>query len=71
MSEPQNIDMFEKRLQEELQKLRDCQESKQVDSSQTPSCYECENLIECELRKSYVNAVYQSMNKGEASDFDF
>lgn len=71
MSEPQNIDIFERQLQEELAKLKQCQESKKVESNATPSCYNCENLIECEIRKSYVSAVYKSMNKGEASDFDF
>jgi hypothetical protein len=49
--------------QEELQK---CQQSNSY-----KSCSECAKLLECELRKSYVLAVYESMNKGQGGGFEF
>lgn len=34
-------------------------------------CGACEKLLDCEIRNAYVDAVYLSMNKGQAGGFDF
>ncbi|WP_408941412.1 hypothetical protein [Helicobacter sp. MIT 01-3238] len=61
------MDIFEKKLQDELGNLKNCQQSSGVDS-----CFVCEKMLECPTRKSYVSAVYESMGKGqEGIDFDF
>ena len=53
-------------LDSKIVELESCQNQNAVDS-----CLKCANLIGCELRKSYVDAVYQSMNDGESGYFDF
>ena len=53
-------------LDSKLVELESCQSQNALDS-----CLKCANLIGCELRKSYVDAVYQSMNDGESGYFDF
>lgn len=60
----QNI--YEKQLDSKLAELQSCQSQKGVDS-----CLKCANLIGCELRNGYVDAVYQSMNGGSSGEFDF
>ncbi len=65
MNDPK-LDTFEYTLQEKLEELKTCQQNKQKQS-----CSECEKILECELRKSYVKAVYTSMNKGTSGDFSF
>ncbi|SQB97671.1 Uncharacterised protein [Helicobacter fennelliae] len=66
MSHQNDKDMFEQILEEESAKLQNCQKSKNVDS-----CLKCGELLGCGVRKSYVNAVYRSMNKGQEGDFEF
>ena len=63
---PNTTDMFEKKLDNELEKLKSCQQNNAL-----KSCFDCEKLLECATRKSYVSAVYKSMSKGEVSGFDF
>ena len=65
MSDPR-LDSFEHTLEEKLKELKSCQQNKQK-----TSCSECEKILDCELRKSYVKAVYNSMNKGTSGDFSF
>lgn len=57
---------FEKELDNKLGELSACQQNKGVES-----CMSCEEIIGCELRNSYVDAVYQSMNSGNSGEFDF
>ena len=57
---------YEKQLDFKLTELQSCQNEKNVDS-----CLKCDKLIGCELRISYVDAVYQSMNGGASGEFDF
>ncbi len=57
---------YEERFNDALLKLQACQEEKQV-----VSCLKCEQVLNCEIRKSYVNAAYESMSLGEAGGFDF
>jgi hypothetical protein len=59
-------DIHEQRLAEETVALKKCQKQYKVDS-----CMKCKKVIGCELRKRYVNAVYQSMNKGAGGGFEF
>jgi len=46
--------------------LKDCQNNLQL-----KSCFDCEKLFDCEIRKNYVNAVYSSMSKGQSGGFEF
>ncbi len=67
MQDSENIvDKFEQKLQIELKNLHDCQNDHKIDS-----CMKCENIIGCEIRKLYVKAVYESMNKGRNGGFEF
>ncbi|MBA1437423.1 MAG: hypothetical protein FAF05_00300 [Epsilonproteobacteria bacterium] len=59
-------DRFELYLDEMLEKLQKCQADKQLES-----CSKCEQFLECELRGEYVNAVYNSMSKGDTGGFEF
>ncbi|MDA3945282.1 MAG: hypothetical protein PF439_01190 [Helicobacteraceae bacterium] len=62
----QDNSVFEERLEEEILKLKKCQEEKQL-----KSCSLCEHYIGCETRRAYVQAVYDSMSKGETGGFEF
>lgn len=36
------------------------------------SCYNCDEIFNCQTRKNYVDAVYNSMSKGKTEGgFDF
>lgn len=54
------------KLEQKLVELKKCQESFSL-----ASCNPCENFFDCELRKKYVIAVYESMNKGSGGGFEF
>lgn len=60
------LDKYELRLQEQMEKLKQCQEEKGFDS-----CFNCDDLLLCKIRSDYVKAVYQSMNKGQDGGFEF
>lgn len=59
-------DIYEQKLDEEMLRLQACQKEHQV-----KSCSECEHYIGCEVRQAYVNAVYNSMSKGDTGGFEF
>lgn len=63
---PAPRDEYEKNLDTLKGQLQSCQEEHGVES-----CFPCDKVIGCELRNTYVNAVYASMNKGETGGFDF
>jgi len=65
MSTPES-DIFEKRLDEEILRVKACQQEKSV-----KSCSLCSHYIGCEIRHAYVQAVYDSMSKGETGGFEF
>ncbi|MCV6607957.1 MAG: hypothetical protein OIF32_07090 [Campylobacterales bacterium] len=65
-SKKEELDEYEKKHLEELEKLEECKKSKGVDS-----CRKCSEFYPCELRKSYVDAVFFSMNKGQTGGFEF
>lgn len=59
-------DDFEKRLDAAIEKLKACQAEHAL-----KSCSVCERYLDCEVRRSYVSAVYDSMSKGETGGFEF
>ena len=59
-------DVFEQKLDEAIVRLQACQKEQGV-----KSCGDCERCIGCETRQSYVQAVYDSMSKGETGGFEF
>ncbi len=60
------LDEWDLKLEERLKELQECQTSKGFNS-----CNLCEQFFDCELRKKYVIAVYESMNKGSGGGFEF
>jgi len=66
MDNQEVLDEFELRLQQKLQELKVCQEKKGLNS-----CLKCQEVLECQIRDSYVSAVYESMNKGKGGGFEF
>lgn len=60
------VDSFEAKLQEKTKELKSCQEEKEY-----TSCMNCDSFISCPIRKAYVSAVYESMNKGNSGGFEF
>ena len=66
MSEVKEPDEWQLALRREKEKLMRCQEEKKV-----KSCMQCDMLLSCEIRDRYVQAVYDSMNKGTGGGFEF
>lgn len=60
------VDSFEAKLQEKTKELKSCQEEKEY-----TSCMNCDSFISCPTRRTYVSAVYESMNKGNSGGFEF
>jgi len=60
------LDQWEEALQEAIASLQECQNSRNL-----TSCFDCEKLLDCEIRNNYVKAVYESMNKGQTGGFEF
>lgn len=60
------IDEWDLKLDKMIVELKNCQESNSL-----KSCTPCNQFFECELRKRYVIAVYESMNKGSGGGFEF
>jgi len=66
MQTTKELDKFEMHLEGMIQKLKECQASKGVDS-----CSKCEFYFGCEIRDDYVKSVYNSMSKGDTGGFEF
>ncbi|RXI25079.1 hypothetical protein [Aliarcobacter trophiarum] len=66
MSKEKKLDIWEEKLEVILKELNSCQNSKNLNS-----CKPCNEFFECNLRKKYVLAVYESMNKGSGGGFEF
>ncbi len=62
----QNSSDYEAKLDEMLAKLKACQVEHHL-----VSCSSCQEYLECELRKTYVKTVYESMSKGDTGGFEF
>ncbi|TNB61258.1 hypothetical protein FDR72_03160 [Campylobacter helveticus] len=60
-------DKYEEYMREKKGILQKCQSDKGLNS-----CYKCEQIFNCTTRKSYVDAVYNSMSKGKTEGgFEF
>ncbi len=59
-------DKYKQNLVEATQKLKECQKNLNFSS-----CFDCEKLFDCEIRKTYITAVYNSMSKGQSGGFEF
>ena len=57
---------WELALEEKTIELKACQQEREL-----KSCLSCEKINDCELRDSYVRAVYESMSKGAGGGFEF
>jgi len=66
MNNTETLDMYDQKRDEQVLVLHACQEKHQV-----KSCMGCEHFIGCEVRKTYVGAVYDSMSKGATGGFEF
>ena len=66
MQQTRELDKFELHLEELLIKLQECQKQKAKES-----CSICELFLECTLRDEYIDAVYNSMSKGDTGGFEF
>jgi len=66
MASTNKEDEFSKRLEEQKAILKQCQNEKNF-----KSCNACDKIIGCEIRRNYVQAVYDSMSKGETGGFEF
>ena len=60
------IDEWDLKLDQKVKETKECQESNSLNS-----CTPCPKFFDCELRKKYVRAVYESMNKGSGGGFEF
>ncbi len=60
------LDEWEIALRVKTEELKKCQQEHQLQS-----CMKCEKFLVCELRDTYVKAVYDSMNKGTGGGFEF
>lgn len=60
------LDEWQIALQQKKSEVETCQKEKHVQS-----CLKCDQLLKCELRESYVKAVYESMSKGQGGGFEF
>jgi hypothetical protein len=59
-------DEWEKALDIQLENIQNCQKSKNL-----IGCETCSEILDCIIRKEYVKAVYESMNKGSGGGFEF
>ncbi|MDD3344346.1 MAG: hypothetical protein PHR87_12320 [Sulfurospirillaceae bacterium] len=62
----ETLDIYVQELLTKKELLQHCQQEKGLES-----CTSCEHLFECETRKAYVKAVYESMAKGQGGGFEF
>ena len=66
MSTHNEVDEWDIKLDDKLKELQACQQNNNI-----TTCSDCDKFFECELRKTYVLAVYESMNKGSGGGFEF
>ena len=64
--EDKQKDRWEEALDVKLQELQKCQHDYELSS-----CTNCEKTFDCDIRKEYVKAVYESMSKGSGGGFEF
>jgi len=62
----QVLDEWQIALKQKKSELEACQSEHQL-----KSCMCCEKLLDCVVRDSYIQAVYDSMSKGAGGGFEF
>jgi hypothetical protein len=62
----ETLDKYQLALKEAKKKLLSCQEQKGFNT-----CTKCSEIFTCKVRKDYVDAVYESMAKGQGGGFEF
>ena len=60
------IDKYREKLSQTKKDLENCQLNLGL-----KSCLNCKKLLDCEIRKKYIDAVYNSMSKGQSGGFEF
>ena len=60
------LDEWKIALKNKKEELEICQKEHRVSS-----CMKCEKLLNCEIRDTYIKAVYDSMSKGKGGGFEF
>lgn len=65
-NESYKVDEYESNFLISKDNLIKCQISKDLSS-----CMQCDNILSCSVRESYVMSVYKNMNKGQSGSFDF
>ncbi len=60
------LDEWQIALKQKKVELEACQAEHQL-----KSCMNCEKLLMCDMRDSYIKAVYDSMSKGAGGGFEF
>jgi len=68
VSQTENLekDKWDLALDDNILKLKECQNKMQV-----ASCLDCDKCFECDIRENYVKSVYESMSKGSGGGFEF
>ena len=59
-------DIYEEVLLEKKALLQTCQKEHNI-----TTCTKCVKMFDCDTRKTYVKAVYESMAKGQGGGFEF
>ncbi len=65
MSE-QVLDEWQILLAQKKMELEACQKQHHLSS-----CLKCDQLLDCQIRDTYIKAVYDSMSKGKGGGFEF
>ena len=60
------LDEWQSDLQQKKSKLEERKKKKELQS-----CLKCDQFLHCEIRDTYVKAVYESMSKGQSGGFEF
>jgi len=60
------LDEWKIALTHKKAELEACQKEHSINS-----CMKCEKLLDCEIRDTYIKAVYDSMSKGKGGGFEF
>jgi len=66
MSEKAKEESLERELRDRMEEIERCQRDRGLES-----CLPCPTVLECDIRKRYVDSVYTSMNRGESGGFEF
>jgi len=60
------IDEWKLALTKKKKELELCQKERGL-----TTCIQCEKVLECEIRDTYIESVYNSMSKGKGGGFEF